>query len=178
MQVFEDICPPLYQDTDPMRLPMSTTARRRILEWQYGPRGLLVHGPTGSGKTRAVWLLCRRLMGEGIRVTAFDCMEFGHRAVQVSKESGYEIKDWVANLARWDVLFFDDIGKMKMTEFVQSELFGLIEKRIAACKPTLITTNLTGKALEKLLSPDRAGPLVRRLREYFEDVPVSMKEKT
>jgi len=73
-------------------------------------------------------------------------------------------------LATVDVLFFDDFGKMKFTERVESELFAVIEKRTANCLPLILTTNFTGETLEERMTLDRGVPLVRRLREFCVDV--------
>ena len=70
------ICPPLYAATDPARLPQESL--RRVMAWQFGPRGLVIHGPTGTGKTRAAFLLLRRLHDERRRIVAFHGNSFSH----------------------------------------------------------------------------------------------------
>ena len=66
----------------------------------------------------------------------------------------------------------DDLGKAKLTERAEAELFGLVEHRIANLKPLIVTTNFVGDKLSDKLSEDRATPLVRRLREFNECVCV------
>ena len=176
-KAFENICPPLYRDTDVTRLPMNARALQQILDWQYGPRGLLIHGQTGSGKTRAALLLIKRLLDEGWSVLAYDCVDFGHTCSRKFCDPDVDPSRWIGQLVRWDVLFLDDFGKARLTDRVESELFGLMEKRIANQKPTIITTNLTGDRLAKMMSPDRAEPMIRRLREFFIDVPVALPQK-
>jgi hypothetical protein len=65
---WERICPEEYQRTDVPRLEENLRRRnydvswlRQVLAWQYGPKGLLVGGSTGVGKTRAIWVLLRRV---------------------------------------------------------------------------------------------------------------------
>jgi DNA polymerase III delta prime subunit len=158
------LCPPLYRETDPARLPPVPLAE--VMAWQYGPQGLLLIGPTGAGKTRAAYLLLRRLLDEdeSRRIIAFGCLDFGHEAARRFREATGET--WVAGVARADVVFFDDFGKEPLTERVEAELFGLIEYRTAHHLPILATSNLTGAALEAKASADRGGPMVRRLREF------------
>ena len=144
-----------------------------MLAWRYGGRGLLLHGETGRGKTRAAWLLLRRLHDQGRSITAFDCVSFGHECVRRCRDShgnDEHVERWADNLATVPVLFLDDFAKEKLTERVEVELFGLIERRTANCLPIILTTNFVGEALEAKLSPDRGAPLVRRLREFCEDV--------
>ena len=84
--------------------------------------------------------------------------------------AGLSGEAWVERLAKATVLFFDDLGKFKNTERVESELFGLIEERCAWHRPTIITTNTNGAGLAGRMTADRATPLVRRLREYCQTV--------
>ena len=156
------ICPPLYQKTDPKRLPAERLAE--VMDWQYGPVGILAVGPTRRGKTRSLYLLLHRLLQEGREVVAFDCAAFGH-------ECGMRFMDgsgasWADGLAEVEVCFFDDFGKIPMTERVESELLALVERRTANELPILATTNMTGQDLERQASADRGAPLVARLREF------------
>ncbi len=70
------LCPPIYRETDIHRLPPEAA---KVTQWQYGPRGLVVVGPTGVGKTRAMWLLLKRLVYEGRHVRALNAVEFATR---------------------------------------------------------------------------------------------------
>ena len=156
------ICPPLYAATDPARLPVE--ALDALLGWQWGPMGLLAIGPTGRGKTRAMWLLIHRLLDEGRTVKTFDCAAFGH-------ECGRRFLDgtgaeWVDGLAKVETVFLDDLGKVPMTERVEAELFALIERRTANMLPILASSNLVGRDFEGKASADRGAPMVRRLREF------------
>ena len=162
------LCPMLYRDTDPARLPQESLAK--VLAWHYASRGLLLHGPTGRGKTRAAWLLLRTLHDEKRRIIAFDCVGFAHECAKQFRDSDGGGERWAKNLAEVPVLFLDDFGKGKFTERVEVELFGLIERRTANCLPIILTTNFVGESLEARMSPDRGAPLVRRLREFCGDV--------
>lgn len=67
-------------------------------------------------------------------------------------------------------IVLDDFGKEKITDRIASDLFALIDDRTSNRRPTLITTNLNGAALEDRLShsdPELAAALVARLREFF-----------
>ncbi len=162
------LCPLLYRNTDPAKLPPEPLAK--VLAWQYGSRGLLLHGETDRCKTRAAWLLLRRLHDERRDIIAFDCVGFGHECAKRFRDSDGDGERWAKNLAEVPVLFLDDFGKGKFTERVEVELFGLVERRTANCLPIILTTNFVGEALEAKMSPDRGAPLVRRLREFCEDV--------
>ena len=167
LAAWADICPPLYRDTDPARLPKKQLAK--VMSWTYGPRGLLLHGSTGKGKTRCAYQLLHRLhFEEHRRIIAMTATSFSHYCgARFGNQTG---EKWIRELSQAEVFFLDDLGKGRLTERAEAELFGLIEARIADCLPLILTTNATGASLVEQLSPDRGEPLVRRLREFCESV--------
>lgn len=167
---FERICPPLYRDTDPLKLPCNPEVTKLVLGWVYGPKGLVLYGATGRGKTRLAYMLVRRLVLDGRSVSAFDPLSFAHRVGETFGE--YQGERFIRDQQRVDVLMLDDLGKAKLTERAEAELFGLVEHRIANLKPLIVTSNFVGDKLSDKLSEDRATPLVRRLREFNECVCV------
>ena len=168
--LWEAICPPLYADTDPRRIPQAPLAK--VMAWECGPRGLVLHGATGKGKTRAAFLLLHRLhFTDRKQVVAFHGNAFSHQCARAFGDQTGEA--WIEKLAETDILFFDDLGKGRFTERVEAELFGLIELRLANLRPVIVTTNFVGDGLAGKLTDDRGGPLVRRLREFCEGITFS-----
>src|SRR5262245_57262499 len=43
---------------------------RKVLDWQYGSKGLLIRGETGRLKTRAMWRLIRQLFDQRQKIIA------------------------------------------------------------------------------------------------------------
>lgn len=165
--VWHRLCPPLYRSTDPARLPAGPLAAVR--RWTFGPQGLLAVGPTGSGKTRACYLLLHDLHLAGVPLRTFDCAAFGHEVARRFRDGDGEA--WADRLAAHrGVVFLDDLGKVPFTERVEAELFALVERRTSHRLPIIATTNASGSDLEDRLSTDRGAPLVRRLREFCEVV--------
>ena len=68
------------------------------------------------------------------------------------------------------MVLLDDLGKEKLTERVECEPFNLIEERSQHLRPIIVTTNTTGDTLESRFDDDRAGPFLRRVREFCEPV--------
>ena len=161
------MCPTIYRDTNAARLPAGPLAK--VMAWKLGPKGLVITGPTGRGKTRAAMLLMERLhVNEGRSVEVFHGNGFAH---QCAREFGNFVgEDWIDSMSKKDVVFFDDLGKFKLTERVEAELFGLIEMRVAWAKPIVATLNFGGDALAGKMTADRGEPMVRRLREFCESV--------
>lgn len=174
-QVFHEHCPPLYRESDPAVLP--TEAREKAMAWVYGqtpgPRGLVLVGPSRVGKTRIMWMVIRnvlRLAKPTPSLMAFNCVSFGHELARHYHTGDAE--DWLDTVGKVDVVFFDDLGKEKLTDRAQAELFGVIEHRMSHLKPILATTEHTAEGLADKVSTDRGPALVNRLREACLVIPV------
>ena len=173
-KAFQELCPPLYQDTDPNHATLAGNPKlAEVVNWKYQPKGLVIRGSTRLGKTRAAWLLIKRLMLEGRSVKAMTCGEF---ARQAAENAGDGARDWFDEMTKVDVLFVDDLGKSKLTERVESDLFDIIESRAANLKPCLFTTNFDGETLKGKMTNDRGDALISRIREFCQAVNFNPKE--
>lgn len=166
---FNMTCPPLYLETEDKRLPQGPF--NRVMEWTYGPKGLLLMGDSGKGKTRVAWRLLHRVMvlDKPIRETSrnvavFDCVGFGHALALAYRNEHAE--EWLEGLTIIPIIFFDDLGKLKLTERAEAELFGLVERRCARKLPIIATTNDTGQTLADRMTENRGAAMIRRLREF------------
>ena len=160
---FAQICPPLYRNTDPARLPAAQHAK--VMAWQYGATGLLLHGETGKCKTRCAWLRLQKFhIEEQRRFVWFDSVSFSHA---ITKHFGPDGKSerWLDEVNNAALVFLDDLGKCRLTERGEAELFGIVESRMANMRPIIATTNFVGTTLAGGLRPDIGSALVRRLRE-------------
>lgn len=168
---FRSLCPPLYQQTDPARLPPDKLAA--VTGWQYGPKGLLLVGPTGTGKTRCAWQLLRRLIHAGRTVRAFDGLGWGV-AVSAAFGTPDETETWLDRVCKVDVLFIDDLFKVKMTEAQEQAAYGVFERRTNHLLPLIVTMNSTGRMILDRMTDqgraDRGEPLIRRMAEFCEVV--------
>ncbi len=154
-------CPPLYRETDPSRLNQDDL--KRIMAWEAKTKGLLLMGETGVGKTRAAYLVLRKHFDAGRQLLTFDATDFGDRCADAYAQGNGLI--WMKGVTEADIVFLDDLGKCKFTERTETALFGVIEKRSAHLRPTLVTTNCNADQLSDQLGKT-AKPLIRRLREF------------
>lgn len=98
----------------------------------------------------------------------FDSTSFGLEIVKHYRREDVDV--WLEEAGTIPILFFDDFGKLKMTERAEVELFGLIERRCANELPIIVTTNDTGDTLASRMSDNRGPAMIRRLREFCEPV--------
>lgn len=163
---FAEVCPTIYAQTELDRLPQSQW--ETLSQWQPGGKGLLLLGESRTSKTRSAWMLIKRLSAAGMKVTPFSPIGFSTELVDAQlKGDGKKFLDRVCEA---ELVFFDDLGKAKLTENVEASLFEVFEQRTAWARPTIVTTNDTGESLEARMSKNRGNPLVKRLKEFFQVV--------
>lgn len=168
------MCPPEYRDTRSELIP-DQTGHQRVQSWLFCTRGLVVGGPTGAGKTRSVIMLLRRMVTEvGLEVAMFLGNSFAHECATRFGDGSAGAR-WCRELAKMDILFIDDLGKFRLTDRVESELFGLVEERMAYRRPVFTTMNSGAAQLERMFSPDRGPAFIRRLRESCDVIEFQLK---
>ena len=162
------VCRPLYRNTDINRLPKDQY--KKAMSWEYGPKGLLLHGPTGTGKTRIALQVLKVINDQDIVISAFDSTDFVN--ICASKFMDGSGNKWIQSLIEVPMLFIDDMGNEPSGERGAGELFHVIKRRGEEELPIIITTNSVGKELAgKLKGPeDRGSAMVRRLREFCDTI--------
>lgn len=151
--------------TELARLEIDQPKVKELLAWK-GPRGLIIRGVTGTCKTRSMWRLIRRLYVEGKTVTVLTAAQFDRECRDAG--GNFTLTDWFNRLAARDVLVLDDLGKHPWTPATEATWFDLVDERTREDKPIIVTTNDTGDSLASRMAPERAEPLIRRLRDFCE----------
>jgi DNA replication protein DnaC len=163
--------PETFRETDRLHPAMMTPRIQEILRWDFNPRGILAHGRTGGGKSRACYLVALREAEFGRNVLIFPPAEFS-RVMAKAYRDGREER-FHREIQNADLVYLDDLGKEKITQRVQEELFALVDYRITHKRPTMITTNFVGDLLVKRFEDqEAAAPLVERFRNHFQIVHV------
>lgn len=156
--------PTAFRTTERNKLPFPDKLDS-AMRWEFGPKGLLLHGQTGCGKSRIIWKVAERevLAGRSLcHVNSFELSRYPSLFMAGDDAAG----KFADKLVKADVLLLDDVFKAKPTERVEELLFGVIDERGSWERPCLITLNDTGESLGERLSIDRGPALIRRLREY------------
>ena len=111
--------------------------------------GLLLTGGTGLGKTHLSLSIAREVINKGFGVI------YGSTQNIVSKmenekfrnyQSGEESEKYYIDC---DLLIIDDLGTEYSTQFSSAAIYNIINSRIMMSKPTIISTNLSMKDMEK-----------------------------
>ncbi len=158
--------PLAFIDTDITRLSENL---QRAAGWKPGDKAsLLLHGTTGTGKTRTAWLVFNALWLANFPDKA---VWLPMRKLEMAIEKGFDdhkhgqVLDYFCNVP---LLAFDDLGKERLTARMESDLFAIIDERTSNLRPTIITTNYNGTTLlDRFNNKETGEALLRRIREYY-----------
>lgn len=139
--------PPRYIGAELDYLPVRQWMER-FLEEPYGPKtkGLVIAGPTGTGKTRQMWGLYRALVArqfEGIEVRKLVGWIDSFRPGRKGTPEEFDIATDAS------LLMLDDLGVEKMSDWVEEKLYMLVDTRYENLVPTIFTTNEKREDLAK-----------------------------
>lgn len=120
--------------------------------------GILIMGPTGTGKSSAAALLAMETLAAHRTVAWRYVPDLLDTLTSNSKDRLAEIK----RLTYVDVLILDDFGVRDMADWEIGYMDQIVEARYRIRRPIVVTTNLTTR---QLLDDQRLGRLVDRWRE-------------
>jgi DNA replication protein DnaC len=126
-------------------------------------------GAAGEGKTRAAWMLLKRIHMTGKKVyglTGTQLAKFAADQWHSRAEDKRNAEEAIDRCRSVSLLLIDDLGKQKFTERAELELYDILEYRTSHLRPTIVTANSDGKELLQMLSEDRGEPILRRIQEF------------
>lgn len=142
----------------------------QIIRWKYGPKGLIAFGGTGRCKTRFMFRLVRREHFAGRKVVYVRHPEFREKVSRLSFMSQMDLFRYMADFRAADIVFFDDLGKGRITDASEEALESMIDERTRNEKPIFFTSNEGQDSLAARLSQDRGMPMIRRILDFCEIV--------
>ena len=115
---------------------------KRFPEMLQNNTGLVFMGDVGTGKSHLAAAITNALFDKGYRVRFTSLRNLTDEYMT----TGFDDQDrrsYMELIGKYDLLVLDDFGAERKTEFSQETSFRIIDKRIRAKKPMILTTNKT-----------------------------------
>ena len=141
---------------EPVRSYMSTLLddlRGYADEFDTTSESLMLLGNAGLGKTHAALAIAGEVLEKGFDVIYVSSPDFFSKleALHFGSDPAGEEEMLLRTAAGADLLILDDLGSEFNSSFLISTLYRLLNNRLGAKLPTIVTTNITdGALLEKL----------------------------
>jgi DNA replication protein DnaC len=167
------VIPNLFQKTDPALLP-DKLAYEMAIGWQWNPVGLWLYGPSGSGKSRTAYSLLQKLDRETVIVTG---NQFQREIVERTKPGAVDdLDDWLADLIYLDVVYFDDVSKIRFSDRTEAEFHAVLDARATKELPTIYTSELTVDRFGERLSDSNRAGIIRRIKQFCQPISFSQPQ--
>ena len=105
-------------------------------------KGLLLYGPKGTGKTYFAACIANKIIDAG---RSAYMTNFAQAANNL--QATFEKQAYIDRLCDYDLLVIDDLGTERKSEFMQEQVFNIIDARYRSGRPFIITSNLTAEEL-------------------------------
>ena len=128
---------------------------------------LLFSGNTGLGKTFLSGCIARTVADRGYSVSYETASHLFTKLERARFERDEQCRQETEAALAADLLIVDDLGTEMTGQFTSVALYGLINDRLLAGKPTIISTNLTTEDISRRYTPQIAS----RLRGSYRRVP-------
>lgn len=150
LDYYSDISPDANTQSPRKRMSLILNFCKKYAEnfGKHSP-GLLLTGGTGLGKTHLSLSIAKEVIGKGYGVI------YGSTQNIVSKMENEKFRNYQnsdeseRHYIDCDLLIIDDLGTEYSTAFSSASIYNIVNSRIMMNKPTIISTNLSMKDMEK-----------------------------
>ena len=143
--------PPKYGDCTLESYPGEPSVVDALRDWLSTDRWLILSGEYGAGKTGITVALLRELHERGqsaLFVNAPSMLRRVRATYRKDADPSESEGAVVDSLAEVDVLGIDDVGKERLTQWGSELVYDVVNRRYAAGRRTIVTTNLDAAQLE------------------------------
>lgn len=100
-------------------------------------QGLLFYGDVGTGKTYAAVCVANAVMEQG-----YSCIITSVPRLVQALDGNREKVEFLDSVNRAELLILDDLGTERSSEYMNEQVYGIIDGRYRTGKPLIVTTNL------------------------------------
>lgn len=133
--------------TDDGKTPEMTAAMKRyaenFTEMKAKKQGLLLHGGVGAGKSFYAACIANYLIDKGIPVLMTNFI----RISNTINERFEGRQSFIDSLSKYDLLILDDLGAERQSDFMNEQVFNIIDARYRTGLPLIVTTNISFKEI-------------------------------
>ncbi len=122
--------------------------------------GLLMTGNTGLGKTHLSLAIAREVINKGFGVIYGSTQNIVSEMEKEKFQNRFGSEESERHYVDCDLLIIDDLGTEYSTPFSSAAIYNIINSRIMRNKPTIISTNLSMKEMEKNYSPRMVSRII------------------
>ena len=139
-------------------------------EFDHNSESLMLFGNAGLGKTHAALAIAGEVLRQNYDVIYVSCPDFFGKleALHFGTDPGGEEETLFQTACNADLLILDDLGTEFNSSFFLTNLYSLLNNRLGAKLPTIVTTNITdGALLEKLYTEKISSRLAAFVQIQF-----------
>lgn len=112
---------------------------------------LVLMGGTGSGKTHQAYGALAAIGNSGQPFVRWVAESAPDLHVRMLPSSGVHLETEFNHVANAPLLLIDDLGAAKGSDWSESIIFRLVDRRYSRCLPTIYTTNIPIEQLKRVL---------------------------
>lgn len=140
------------------------TCKRYAQSFSPKSGNLLLNGNPGLGKTFLSACIARTVADGGYSVVYETASRLFQQLERARFSQDPEAQALASKYTACDLLIMDDLGSELVTPFVQSALYALINDRLLAGMPTIVSSNLQSQDLSQRYGPAIASRLLGSYR--------------